>query len=113
MRPLTPATDAHAIFALQVAFALVSSAFVNVFAPFAFHTGIPEIKVLLGGYIMDGFLSPVTLLIKSLGLPLAVASGLSLGKEGPLVHVACCIGDAMLRPFASLRNSGGESPVLT
>jgi H+/Cl- antiporter ClcA len=33
-----------------------------------------------------------TLVIKSLGLPLAVASGLSLGKEGPLVHVACCIG---------------------
>lgn len=97
------------MFALQVAFALVSSAFVNMFAPFAFHTGIPEIKVLLGGYVMDGFLSPITLLIKSLGLPLAVASGLSLGKEGPLVHVACCIGDAMLRPFASLRDNGGES----
>ncbi|BGP25738.1 chloride channel [Rhodotorula toruloides] len=94
--------------ALAVLFALVSSAFVNVFAPFAFHTGIPEIKVLLGGSVMDGFLSPNTLLIKSLGLPLAVASGLSLGKEGPLVHVACCIGDAVLRPFASLRNNGAR-----
>ncbi|BGP01071.1 Anion/proton exchange transporter GEF1 [Rhodotorula toruloides] len=94
--------------AFAVAFALVSSAFVNMFAPFAFHTGIPEIKVLLGGYVMDGFLSPITLLIKSLGLPLAVASGLSLGKEGPLVHVACCIGDAMLRPFASLRDNGAR-----
>jgi chloride channel 3/4/5 len=56
---------------------------------------------------MSGFLSPWTLLIKSLGLPLAVASGLSLGKEGPLVHVACCIGDLVLRPFSNLRDNGG------
>ncbi|GAA5864849.1 hypothetical protein JCM8547_009250 [Rhodosporidiobolus lusitaniae] len=94
---------------LAVLFATTSSALVQVFAPFAFHTGIPEIKTLLGGYVMSGFLSPWTLLIKSLGLPLAVASGLSLGKEGPLVHVACCIGDLVLRPFASLRDNGARS----
>ncbi|GAA5868332.1 hypothetical protein JCM1840_005642 [Sporobolomyces johnsonii] len=93
---------------LAVLFAVTSSFFVQVFAPHAFHTGIPEIKTLLGGYVMSGFLSPATLLIKSLGLPLAVASGLSLGKEGPLVHVACCIGDLMLRPFTALRENGAR-----
>ena len=31
--------------------------------------------------------------MKSLGMMLAVAAGLSLGKEGPLVHVACCCGN--------------------
>jgi chloride channel 3/4/5 len=31
--------------------------------------------------MFDGFLTPWTLLIKALGLALAVASGLSLGKE--------------------------------
>jgi H+/Cl- antiporter ClcA len=36
---------------------------------------------ILGGYVLDSFLSPWTLLIKALGLALAVASGLSLGKE--------------------------------
>jgi chloride channel 3/4/5 len=36
---------------------------------------------ILGGYVLDAFLSPWTLLIKALGLALAVASGLSLGKE--------------------------------
>lgn len=56
---------------------------------------------------MSGFLSPMTLVIKSLGLPLAVASGLNLGAEGPLVHVACCICDAVLRLFGSLRTNGG------
>ncbi|GAA5827318.1 hypothetical protein JCM11251_003762 [Rhodosporidiobolus azoricus] len=92
-----------------VLFATLSSAFVQIFAPFAFHSGIPEIKTLLGGYVMSGYLSPWTLLIKSLGLPLAVASGLSLGKEGPLVHVACCIGDLVLRPFESLRGNGARN----
>lgn len=36
---------------------------------------------ILGGYVFDAFLSPWTLFIKALGLALAVASGLSLGKE--------------------------------
>ena len=36
---------------------------------------------ILGGYVLDAFLSPWTLFIKALGLALAVASGLSLGKE--------------------------------
>lgn len=36
---------------------------------------------ILGGYVLDDFLSPWTLLIKAVGLALAVASGLSLGKE--------------------------------
>ncbi|GAA6013991.1 hypothetical protein JCM11491_003479 [Sporobolomyces phaffii] len=93
---------------LAVLFAVASSVFVQVFAPNAYHTGIPEIKTLLGGFVMDGFLSPVTLLIKSLGLPLAVASGLSLGKEGPLVHVACCVGDLIMKPFEALSGNGAR-----
>jgi hypothetical protein len=36
---------------------------------------------ILGGYVLDAFLNAWTLLIKSLGLALAVSSGLSLGKE--------------------------------
>ena len=36
---------------------------------------------ILKGYVFDAFLSPWTLLIKAIGLALAVASGLSLGKE--------------------------------
>jgi len=38
-------------------------------------------RQILGGYVFDAFLTPWTLLIKALGLALAVASGLSLGKE--------------------------------
>ena len=62
------------------------------YAPYAAGSGISEIKCVLAGFSIRGFLSAKTLLIKSLGLPLAIASGLSVGKEGPAVHVACCIG---------------------
>jgi H+/Cl- antiporter ClcA len=64
-----------------VAFAWSAAVLVVTYAPYAFHTGIPEIKAILNGYVLDAFLSPWTLLIKSLGLALSVASGLSLGKE--------------------------------
>lgn len=39
------------------------------------------------------------MLVKSLGLCLAVASGLWLGKEGPLVHVACCCANIFMKLF--------------
>ncbi|KAI0047852.1 Cl-channel protein [Auriscalpium vulgare] len=91
--------------ALSVAFAASAAVLVVTYAPFAFHTGIPEIKAILGGYVLDSFLSPWTLLIKALGLALSVASGLSLGKEGPLVHVSCCVAFLLSRLFKQFRNN--------
>ncbi|XP_038056734.1 H(+)/Cl(-) exchange transporter 4-like isoform X1 [Patiria miniata] len=63
------------------------------FAPYACGSGIPEIKTILSGFIMRGFFGKWTLLIKSITMILVVGAGLSLGKEGPLVHVACCCGN--------------------
>ena len=62
------------------------------FAPYASGGGIPEIKTILSGFIIRGFLGKWTLLIKSIGIMLSVAAGLSLGKEGPMVHITICIG---------------------
>ena len=36
---------------------------------------------------------------------LAVASGLWLGKEGPLVHVACCCANIVMKLFGTLNNN--------
>ena len=56
-----------------------------------------QVKTILSGFIIRGYLGAWTLLIKSLGMVLAVGAGLTLGKEGPLVHVACCCGNLFTR----------------
>ncbi|KAG8707202.1 hypothetical protein FRC09_001965 [Ceratobasidium sp. 395] len=88
---LTSLIQAFTYVLLAIAYSGSAAVLVQSDAPYAFHTGIPEIKAILNGYVLDLFLSPWTLLVKGVGLALAVASGLSLGKEGPLVHVSCCI----------------------
>ncbi|XP_065058528.1 H(+)/Cl(-) exchange transporter 4-like [Rhopilema esculentum] len=80
-------------------FAFMTVVLVMFFAPYACGSGIPEIKTILGGFIIKGYLGYWTLVIKTVTLILAVSSGLSLGKEGPLVHVACCIGNVLVRLF--------------
>lgn len=82
---------------------------------FAAGSGIPEIKTILSGFVIKGYLGSVTLFVKSFGLALSVASGMSLGesdsdiqgrvltlgtgKEGPMVHIACCVGNIVARQF--------------
>jgi len=45
-------------------------------------SGVAEVKVILSGFVVHGYLGVQTLVVKSLALVLSVASGLSLGKEG-------------------------------
>ncbi|KAL3893783.1 MAG: hypothetical protein SGCHY_005637 [Lobulomycetales sp.] len=84
----------------SVCFAGCSALLVRNYAPFAAGSGIPEVKTILGGFIMEHFLGAWTLVIKVVGLSLSVASGLALGKEGPLVHVAVCVGNLVQNLFA-------------
>ena len=92
-------------FIYTVVFAVCASVLVNEFAPYARQSGIPEIKTVLGGFIMRRFMGMWTLVVKSLGLCLAVASGLWLGKEGPLVHVACCCANLLMKLSPSLNDN--------
>lgn len=62
-------------------------------------SGVAEVKVILSGFIIRGFLGLKTLVFKTVGLILSVASGLSIGKEGPFVHIASCIGNVTCRLF--------------
>ncbi|KAJ8101992.1 chloride channel [Lipomyces tetrasporus] len=88
-----------------VLFGSSASLLVLHYAPYAGQSGIPEIKTVLGGFIIRGFMGFWTLLTKTLGLCLASASGLWLGKEGPLVHVACCCANLATRVSARLRHN--------
>ncbi|XP_077321276.1 H(+)/Cl(-) exchange transporter 5 isoform X4 [Lithobates pipiens] len=86
-------------------FALLAVLLVRNFAPYACGSGIPEIKTILSGFIIRGYLGKWTLMIKTMTLVLAVSSGLSLGKEGPLIHVACCCGNILCHLFTKYRKN--------
>ena len=58
---------------------------------------------------MKGFLGFWTLLIKSIALPLAIASGLSVGKEGPSVHYAVCTGNVISRLFDKYKRNASKT----
>jgi len=90
-------------------FAYTSARLVKSFAPYAAGSGISEIKCIIAGFVMKGFLGGKTLLIKSIGLPLAIASGLSVGKEGPSVHYAVCTGNVISRLFEKYRTNAAKT----
>ena len=77
--------------------------------------------------MIHGYLGGWTLLTKSVGLALSVASGLSLGeciaqlwpvsrsqsgKEGPLVHISSCVGNIVSRLFVKFEHNEGEPSFL-
>lgn len=90
---------------LSVLFASGASVLVNRYSVYAKQSGIPEIKTVLGGFVIRRFLGAWTLVVKSLGLCLAVASGMWLGKEGPLVHVACCVANLFMKLFPPINQN--------
>nr|XP_043614679.1 chloride channel protein CLC-a-like [Erigeron canadensis] len=89
------------LFMTGVNFILTLSATLLVvfFAPTAAGPGIPEIKAYLNGVDTPNMYGASTMFVKIIGSIGAVAAGLDLGKEGPLVHIGACI--------ASLLGQGG------
>ncbi|SCV68354.1 BQ2448_475 [Microbotryum intermedium] len=81
---------------------------------FAAGSGIPEIKTILSGMVIRGYLGTWTLVTKAVGLSFSVASGLSLGKEGPLVHISSAVGNIASRFFPKYdRNEGKRREILS
>lgn len=71
-------------------------------------SGVAEVKVILSGFVLHGFLGLKTLTVKTFALILSVASGLSLGKEGPFVHIAACVGNIACRLFSKYDHNDGK-----
>eukprot|EP01053_Blabericola_migrator_P003112 Blabericola_migrator_1__3111@NODE_1905_length_3581_cov_73_525327_g1219_i0_p1_GENE_NODE_1905_length_3581_cov_73_525327_g1219_i0NODE_1905_length_3581_cov_73_525327_g1219_i0_p1_ORF_typecomplete_len962_score117_64Voltage_CLC/PF00654_20/1_1e03Voltage_CLC/PF00654_20/1_6e102CBS/PF00571_28/0_00039CBS/PF00571_28/0_62Cytochrom_B558a/PF05038_13/0_11Ost5/PF05251_12/1_2Ost5/PF05251_12/1_3e04Ost5/PF05251_12/4_4e03_NODE_1905_length_3581_cov_73_525327_g1219_i06403525 len=82
---------------ISVLLAVCAAVLCKRIAPAAGGSGIAELKTILGGFSLRNVLTPWTLVIKVIGLAMAVPSGLGLGKEGPMVHVGSCFADLASR----------------
>eukprot|EP01079_Euglenida_sp_SAG-EU17-18_P008376 gene8376-1495_t len=96
-------------FLLWITFALTMSVFaaacVHYISPFCAGSGIPDMKCVLSGIAMPESLTLRTILGKFLGLVAAQSAGLSVGKEGPFVHLCSGLCHQILRIplFSKLR----------
>lgn len=93
---------------LSISFGIFASFLCIYFAPNASGSGISEVKCIVSGFSRPDFLSVNTLIIKAFALPFTIASGLSVGKEGPSVHYASCVGNVVARFIVPWFN---ESPI--
>eukprot|EP01135_Chromosphaera_perkinsii_P002770 Nk52_evm138s226 gene=Nk52_evmTU138s226 len=90
-----------------VGLVVASAALTNFVAPQAVGSGIPEVKTIMRGFELKGYMTISNLIAKVFGLVLAVGAGLPIGKEGPFVVISALIASVLskYRVFANIRNS--------
>lgn len=88
---------------------LVAAFLVHFVAPYSAGSGIPAVKSILSGVLMEHYLSFRTLITKVLGLICVYAAGLFVGKEGPYVHISTALASQLARLpfFAKIRRNEG------
>eukprot|EP00730_Choanoeca_flexa_P001429 TRINITY_DN10630_c0_g1_i1.p1 TRINITY_DN10630_c0_g1~~TRINITY_DN10630_c0_g1_i1.p1 ORF type:complete len:751 (+),score=112.75 TRINITY_DN10630_c0_g1_i1:118-2370(+) len=86
---------------------LLATALTHFLSADAIGSGIPQMKSILQGTQLRGYLSLKTLAAKVLGLTFAEGSGLPIGKEGPFVHIASIVMQQISRLFPKI--SANES----
>lgn len=72
-------------------------------APQAAGSGVPELIGFLNGVDNSSYLTPRVFLVKAIGVTLAVAGTLIVGREGPLALIGAAIAISVLfSPFKFL-----------
>ncbi|KAF8068428.1 clcD [Scenedesmus sp. PABB004] len=72
-----------------------SSALVVRAAPAAVSSGVPEVMAYLNGVLLPKVFNIFTVAVKFASCALAVASGLPVGPEGPMIHIGAALGAAL------------------
>lgn len=94
--------DFAAFMVWAVLFAAIAAFLVKRYAPYAAGSGVPEIKTVLSGVELKGYLSLWAMVVKIIGLAFAVSSGLNLGKEGPFVHLVSALASVLGNCFHAI-----------
>ena len=88
---------AYAAFAsFNTLFILIAS-LLTYWAPMAVTSGLPSLKAFLNGVEVPGLLAAKTLLAKVVGVTFVVATGIPLGREGPMVHAGAIVAARVTR----------------
>ncbi|GMT17040.1 hypothetical protein PFISCL1PPCAC_8337, partial [Pristionchus fissidentatus] len=74
-------------------------------SPQAAGSGIPEVKVIISGFVLDNYLSLKTLLAKMVGLVFSIGGGLPVGKEGPFVHMGAIVAALLSKATSKMRHN--------
>ncbi|KAJ1444672.1 chloride channel [Pelagophyceae sp. CCMP2097] len=82
---------------VRVVLVLLAVEFTKRVSPIAAGSGIPEVKAILAGFSIPGFLSMRTGVAKVGGVILLFGAGLPIGKEGPFIHTASIIAENLLQ----------------
>lgn len=77
--------------AASLGYGLLAAVPVAYMEPVAAGSGISEIKTILNGVILPRVLHFRTLVIKVIGITFSVASGLPVGREGPMIHSGAAV----------------------
>jgi H+/Cl- antiporter ClcA len=80
------------ILAFSLLFILIAALLTAYVAPTALGSGVAETMGILNGVKYPEFITLRALLVKFLGVAFAVSAGLTVGKEGPLVHLGAIVG---------------------
>ncbi|HUJ87989.1 MAG TPA: chloride channel protein [Burkholderiales bacterium] len=83
------------IIGMPVIGALVVAFIVKNFAPEAKGHGVPEVVDAI--YYRGGIIRPVVTLIKALASGISIGTGGSVGREGPIIQIACAFGSTVAR----------------
>jgi Voltage gated chloride channel len=79
----------------SVLYAMLASFAIAVMCPAAGGSGIPALKCILNGVKIPKVVRFKTLVYKVISVIFAVASGLPLGKEGPMIHNGAIVGSGI------------------
>ncbi|CAH0549330.1 unnamed protein product [Brassicogethes aeneus] len=94
-----------AFICLPVCFILFDVGFVHLVCPQSIGSGIPQIKTMLRGVCLKEFLTFRCFIAKWVGITSTLASGMPLGKEGPLIHMSSILVTKMGNFIRSLNKS--------